>query len=496
MAITKIWPVKSHLGELLKYVGNKDKTWMEVNPEVMKLIGYDTNEYKTEQRLYVIGVNCTPEGAPRMMTELLARNDNHSDRVAYHAVQSFDGRECDPATAHAIGVEFAQRMWGENFAVVVATHKNTGNVHNHFAICATGFDGKRFHEDGTMRHRMMDVNDELCRAYGMSVCKNREWGHKRRFVETKMKERGQKSYRAQLKDDIDRAIYESGHTSYEFEDFLYCLGTMGYVLEKRGQNWRARPDEGERFIRFDSLGEDYTEEWIDHRLKGQYFERKEPEHSFVYQRRDRAKGLYGLYLHYQYLLGNLPRSRTNDSVAYATLREDARKMRKYSDEAILLCENKIMNVTDLQAFTDTGCERLKELRAERQKLRNKLRHLHDTDQMQPIKDEIHTLTKEIKKVSYSIELAKDIAERSEVILYVSATFEYEQECAKDKTYGDRYDPPDYPYREMSEKWLKHREELDRKWTEDVERIEAERKAAEEAKKHPKKTVSKRKDYEL
>ena len=44
MAITKIWPVKSHLGELLKYVSNKDKTEVDVNPEIMRLIGYDTNE--------------------------------------------------------------------------------------------------------------------------------------------------------------------------------------------------------------------------------------------------------------------------------------------------------------------------------------------------------------------------------------------------------------------------------------------------------------------
>ena len=157
MAVTKIWPVKSHLGELLKYVGNRSKTSADgnVNPEIMKLIGYDTDGFKTEQRLYVTGVNCTPEGAPELMTTLLKRTgsseSNGNYRVAYHAVQSFDGKECDPATAHAIGVEYAMRMWGENFPVIVATHRNTDNVHNHFAICATGFDGKRFHEDGVMR---------------------------------------------------------------------------------------------------------------------------------------------------------------------------------------------------------------------------------------------------------------------------------------------------------------------------------------------------------
>ena len=480
MAITKIWPVKSHLGELLKYVGNKDKTEVEVNPEIMRLIGYDTNEYKTEQRLYVTGVNCTPEDAPEAMTELLGRNDNGSDRVAYHAVQSFDGRECDPSMAHAIGVEYACRMWGDNFAVVVATHRNTQNVHNHYAICATGFDGKRFHEDGAMRHRMMDVNDELCRKYGLSVCENRAWGHKQRFVDKKMKERGLKSYREQLRDDIDQAVYEFGKLSYDLDQFFNYLGNLGYVVEKRGKYWRARPDEGERFIRFDSLGKNYSEQEIKARLFGQYMFSNEPKRTFVYKKRDRATGLYGLYLHYQYLLGNLPKTRTQDMSAYTTLREDARKARKYSDEADLLGRNHINTADDLQRFTDVQCERLQELRMKRQKLRNKLRRLHDSTVMQPIKDEISALSKEIKEVSYSVTLAKDIAERSEVVLYVSSTFEYEQECARDKTYADRHAAPEYPYRAASEKWLAHRDKLDEKWEKDYDRIDAKTKPAEPA----------------
>ena len=231
-------------------------------------------ELLTFRLMSLTGVNCTPEGAPELMTTLLKRTgsseSNGNYRVAYHAVQSFDGKECDPATAHAIGVEYAMRMWGENFPVIVATHRNTDNVHNHFAICATGFDGKRFHEDGVMRHRMMDVNDELCRKYGLSVCANREWGYKRRFAESRMRERGQMSYREQLRSDIDQVIYDVGKTTYQMQYFYDALEKMGYIVEKRGRYMRVRPDEAQCFIRLDSLGGNYTEEKITYRMKAQY----------------------------------------------------------------------------------------------------------------------------------------------------------------------------------------------------------------------------------
>ena len=128
MAVTKIWAIKSHLEQLIDYVSNREKTSAEkIDETLCKVLHYDMNEHKTEQRLYVSGVNCNPEEAKEQMRELLT--DSESDRVAYHAVQSFDGRECDPSMAHAIGVEYACRMWGDNFAVVVATHRNTQNVH-------------------------------------------------------------------------------------------------------------------------------------------------------------------------------------------------------------------------------------------------------------------------------------------------------------------------------------------------------------------------------
>lgn len=42
--------------------------------------------------------------------------------IAYHGYQSFAPGEATPELAHEIGVKLAQRLWGERYQVLVATH--------------------------------------------------------------------------------------------------------------------------------------------------------------------------------------------------------------------------------------------------------------------------------------------------------------------------------------------------------------------------------------
>ena len=113
MATTKIWAVKERLRQLIEYVCDLDKTTENETSEALKnLIWYDADESKTEQRLYVTGIGCTPENALSVMNKNLSTYPTNSDRVAYHAYQSFAEDEVDPKTAHAIGIAFAKEMWG------------------------------------------------------------------------------------------------------------------------------------------------------------------------------------------------------------------------------------------------------------------------------------------------------------------------------------------------------------------------------------------------
>ena len=95
MAVTEIWAVHNRLDRLLSYVSNKEKTENREYDDLKDLIEYDADELKTEQRLFVTGLNCEPENAYVKMKSSYALNDKPLSIVAYHAYQSFAAGEVD-----------------------------------------------------------------------------------------------------------------------------------------------------------------------------------------------------------------------------------------------------------------------------------------------------------------------------------------------------------------------------------------------------------------
>ena len=419
MATTKIWAVKERLRQLIEYVCDLDKTTENETSEALKnLIWYDADESKTEQRLYVTGIGCTPENALSVMNNNLSTYPTNSDRVAYHAYQSFAEDEVDPKTAHAIGIAFAKEMWGENFPVLVTTHLNTRHVHNHYAICATGFDGKRFHADGENYRRMREVSDRLCQEYGLSVIKNPQRGKTRHIGEIKAEQEGRLTKRDIIRRDMDIAIKHS----LRIQEFYNLFQSLGYTLEWRGQYLRIRPDNSTKFFRMDKLGEGYTYEDVQQRIKDNMLNRRIISYA-PYKPKEKPKGLVALYIHYCYLLGELPKQKPNNREAYAVIKEDVRRARMYNEEAKLLGKYNINTAEELSSFTEGLSNKFKELAYKRAKLRNKLRRMHDTETMQPIKDEISQLSLQMADLRKQMKLCEDIAARSGVIERVVNTID-------------------------------------------------------------------------
>ena len=132
MATTKIWAIKDSLSRVVDYASNPEKTTFA---DLKQVLLYAENKDKTvdenEKTMYVTGVNCNRETAFEEMSYIQKKYDKQDGNVAYHAYQSFKTGEVSPEQAHKIGVELAQKMWGEH-QVIVATHFNTGTYHNHF----------------------------------------------------------------------------------------------------------------------------------------------------------------------------------------------------------------------------------------------------------------------------------------------------------------------------------------------------------------------------
>lgn len=122
MATTKIWKIKSRFDNVIDYITNKNKT---------------------DNKKYVTGINCMADIAYREMSITKEQFNKTGGILGFHAYQSFKGCEVTSDEAHEIGIRLAEELWGDRFQVIVATHTNTKNVHNHFYINSVSFvDGK------------------------------------------------------------------------------------------------------------------------------------------------------------------------------------------------------------------------------------------------------------------------------------------------------------------------------------------------------------------
>jgi len=113
MATTKIWAIKGSLRSLVDYVDNPEKT-MEVANDGMKglfnVLDYAANSDKTEQKLFVSGINCLPEIAIQQMILSKRQFDKQDKILAFHAYQSFKPGEVTPRQCHEIGLKLAKEM--------------------------------------------------------------------------------------------------------------------------------------------------------------------------------------------------------------------------------------------------------------------------------------------------------------------------------------------------------------------------------------------------
>jgi len=242
MAVTKIWDIKGNIGKLLDYAGNTDKTSDQVvseysetdiqnmtdlmnqamldkragefehwrSSDVSDAIDYTVNNLKTEERRYVTGINCTPENARDNMMITKKAWQKLSGNSAYHGYQAFKPGEVQSDIAHEIGVKLAERLWGDRFEVVAATHIDRGHIHNHFVINSVSFaDGKKYNDCRATYMEMRKQSDLLCQEYGLSVIKNPEQGNSKHYSEWNAERIGHTTWRSMVKADVDAAIRRS-----------------------------------------------------------------------------------------------------------------------------------------------------------------------------------------------------------------------------------------------------------------------------------------------
>ena len=170
MAVTKIWTIKDSLQRVLDYAANPDKTEYDALAQTLHYAENDAKTKLNESAQLVTGIHCRADHAWEDMRAVQERFGKADGVVALHAYQSFREGEVTPEQCHEIGVALVRKVWGKRFQVLVATHMNTDNLHNHFVINSVSYvDGKKYEQRRSQYAEFRAASDKLCREYGLSV---------------------------------------------------------------------------------------------------------------------------------------------------------------------------------------------------------------------------------------------------------------------------------------------------------------------------------------
>lgn len=426
MATTGFWPVKGRLKEVIDYANNPDKTTAKeyLDEDLYAAIRYVENDDKTDQTMFVSGINCSKHNAYNEMIAVKRRFGERGKNIAYHGDQSFVADEVTPDEAHAIGKETARKMWGgARYQVVVTTHLNTDNIHNHFVINSVSFvDGKKFRNGIGDRLELRKISDAICAARNKSVIQSHKfYSNKKEYW---IRNSGKVTHRDMLRRDVDEALSKC----CSFKEIEYYLKTLGYRFERDfyydhpsvyAEGWK-------RAVRISSLGERHSKERIREQCREN--QRKPELYAFVtpaWKRRpllvlERERYISGwddtIIVLFELFIELLKICIVGNTQEYDNrpvspmMRAEMRKLDQYIEEYNLLCDNNLNSPKKLLSFQENLSSRISELEQERYALRLKLRRVKTPEEDAALKVQAKELTKQITPLRKELKVALRIEE--------------------------------------------------------------------------------------
>lgn len=434
MAATRIWSIKGRLDSVINYVTNPEKTdgsrYTDTELQALTdVIDYAEDGTKTHNKVYVSGINVSPDIARDQMVMTKLQFGKTDKILAYHGYQSFLPGEVTPDMAHEIGVKLAERMWGDRFQVLVTTNLDHEHIHNHFCLNSVSFvDGKKFRGGSKAYWIMRAESDKICAEYGLSVIENP--GKGKNYAEWKAEQESRPTVRGQIKEEIDEII----KCSYTYEQFWRILKQRGYEVKDTGKYIALKPVYSQRYIRLKSLGKNYSEEAIRQRIIAarngiRVLDKPATDYNAWLKKYEPTKlhGFKALYYHYLYLFGKIRKKETTQRVSFY-MRDELIKFERYQKQFHFLIENDIETTDQLISFKKNTEKILSDLGFQRSSLYGK------TDSIAEIK----TINAELRILRKNIRMCNNIfADVERIREYTNYVYRLEKEANeqnKDRKY--------------------------------------------------------------
>ena len=314
--------------------------------------------------------------------------------------------------------------------MVVTTHLNTTSVHNHLVVNSVSFrTGRKFENHISDHFRLREISDEICREHGLSVLENAPFYDSQRKAYWVHKA-GKKAHRDLLREDVERCL-KAADTP---DEFFEGLEDLGYEVDYERRSVKAPT--WERPIRLDRMG--YTEQVIRRRTWNSYrsptnAEDRENAPTRNYSSTSLLRlerqleftvvhthsfGLAVLDLMFLLMIQLLQLTREPEAEwerrkpMSPEFRMELERLDEYSKMSELLARYEIHTGEELLHFEAVVTERLKDLKQERQGVRNQLRRCRDPEQEADLKAQAKEVTQRMKPLRELLKTAGKIQERA------------------------------------------------------------------------------------
>lgn len=431
MATTGFWPVRGKLKDIIDYAENPDKTTAKeyLDDDLYDALRYVENDDKTDRKMYVTALNCSKSMACEQMTAVKRKYGERGKVVAYHGYQSFAAGEVTPEEAHRIGVETARRMWGDRFQVVITTHLNTDNLHNHFVINSVSFkDGGKYRNSIEQHHEIREVSDAVCREYGKSVLENSRFHRTQSRGAYWAEWKGHETHRSMLKRDVEYCL----SVSYTKETFIKQLRGLGYEIDMTRMSVKAKG--WERAVRLSGLGftpdviarklnEHYAQEWAFVRDVWNTHPPKKTKsvllssiaHELGYNI-ERSRDVAEIYIDLLFLIIiealRAVKEIKNAVIISVDLRHQVKDLTTLIEDHRFLKTTGLRTLPQLDRYIENKKAQISELERERSLLRNKVRRETDPAVLADNRADRSKITKHIEPLRKNLKRAQKIKEKS------------------------------------------------------------------------------------
>ena len=310
---------------------------------------YAQNPDKTEQGELVSSYQCSPLTVDeeflltKRLYEQTTGRRQKSDVIAYQIRQSFKPGEITAEEANKVGYELAMRFTKGKYAFIVATHTDRKHIHNHIIYNSTALDSTRKFRDFLLSGLTVQrLSDLICLEHQLSVIEIKPYRERQKRTLYPPRE----SNRDKLCAVIDNILLNENPG--DFEIFLQKLEQQGYVI-KRGKHTSVKGARQKRFIRFRTLGAEYSEEELKAVISG------EAEH----HPRQKQKRIVPEQK-FQMLVDIQAKLAEGKSMGYARWAKRY-NLKEMSKTLIFLQEHKIGSIKEMQERVDAATARYHEL---------------------------------------------------------------------------------------------------------------------------------------